>query len=87
MVTLKITGSQNCLGWKVPLQVIVTIFVNDERAANVSYLGFKTFDTVSNNTLMDKLENIDKRAVKWIKNWLNSQVQRVEISGTRSGWR
>lgn len=35
---------------------LVTGFVNEEGAANVSYLGFnKTFDTVSDNTLMDKL--------------------------------
>lgn len=34
----------------------MTGFVNEEGAANVSYLGFnKTFDTVSDNTLMDKL--------------------------------
>lgn len=35
----------------MPLQVIVTIIVNDERAANVSYLGFnKIFDAVSQHS-------------------------------------
>lgn len=32
-------------------------------------------------------QNMDKTAVWWIENWLNSQVQRVEIGGTKSGCR
>lgn len=30
---------------------------------------------------------LDEHAVRWIEGWVNSQVQRVVISGKNSGWR
>lgn len=30
---------------------------------------------------------LDEHAVRWIESWVNSQVQRVVISGKNSSWR
>lgn len=30
---------------------------------------------------------LEKKTVRWTENWLNSQVQRVVVSGTKSSWR
>lgn len=49
-------------------------------------LTSKAFVTVSHNITMDKMTKygLGKRKVKWIKNWLNHQTQRVVISDMKS---
>ena len=58
----------------------VTGWVDEGRAVDVVYLGFsKAFDTVSHNTLLEKLRKhgLDEWSVRWIENWLNGRTQRV----------
>lgn len=65
----------------------MTGFVDDERAADITYFDFsKAFNTASDNILIDKYR-LDKRTVRWTENRLNYCSQRVEISGTKSSQR
>lgn len=60
--------------------------VDEGRAGNIAYLDFsKAFDTVLHNILIEKLMKcgLDEHAVRWIKNWLNYQAQKVEQSLVR----
>ena len=64
--------------------------VDEGRATDIVYLNFsKAFGAVSHNILIDKLTKygLEKSTVRWTENWLNSQAQRVVISGTKSSWR
>ncbi|GAB0206739.1 mitochondrial enolase superfamily member 1 [Grus japonensis] len=61
-----------------------------EGAADAVYLDFsKAFDTVSDNSLIDKLTKyrLDKWTVRWTENWLNCQAQMVVIRSIKSSWR
>ena len=54
--------------------------VDEERAADVVYLDFsKAFDIIAYNIIIGGLTKyrLDRRTVKWIKNWLNDWAQRV----------
>ena len=64
--------------------------VDEERAADVVYLDFsKAFDIIAYNIIIGGLTKyrLDRRTVKWIKNWLNDWAQRVVIRGAKSCWR
>ena len=71
--------------------------VDEGTAVHVVYLEFgKAFDTASSHLalsplkiIIDKLRKygLHKWTVRWIENWLNNQVQRVVISGTKYSWR
>ncbi|GAB0186106.1 hypothetical protein GRJ2_001075900 [Grus japonensis] len=59
-------------------------------AVDVVYLDFnKTFDTVSQNIVLEKLaaHGLDKCTLHWLKNWLNGRAQRVVVNGVKSNWR
>ena len=59
------------------------------RTTDVIYLNFsKTFDVVPHNILLSKLERyeFDGLTVKWMKNMLQDQVQRVVVSASMFGW-
>ncbi|KAK4806988.1 hypothetical protein QYF61_000317 [Mycteria americana] len=73
-----------------PVSLYSSIPVDEGRAMDVVYLNFSTaFVIVSHNILVDKLTKygLEKSTVRWTENWLNSQVQRVVISGTKPSWR
>lgn len=57
----------------------------------IVYLSFrKAFNTVvSQKILLQKvvMSGLDEQTLGWTENWLDSQVQGVEISGRRSSWR
>jgi len=64
--------------------------VDEGKAVDVAYLDFsKAFDTVPHSILLEKLaaQGLDGCTLRWIKNWLNGQAQRVVMNGVKSSWR
>jgi len=63
--------------------------LDEGKAVDVFYLDFsKAFHTVSHSILLEKLaaHALDRRKLRWIKNWLNVQAQRVVVNGVKSSW-
>ena len=48
----------------------------------------KAFDIVPHSILLEKLaaHGLDGCTLRWIKNWLNGQAQRVVVNGVKSSW-
>ncbi|KAK4830891.1 hypothetical protein QYF61_013820 [Mycteria americana] len=68
----------------------VTRLVDEGKAVDVVYLDFsKAFDTVSHSILLEKLaaHGLDGCSLRWVKNWLDGQAQRVVVNGVYSSWR
>ncbi|KAK4811015.1 hypothetical protein QYF61_015719 [Mycteria americana] len=64
--------------------------VDEGKAVDVVYLDFsKAFDTVSHSILLEKLaaHGLDGCTLRWVKNWLDGQAQRVVVNGVYSSWR
>jgi len=84
------TKGKSCLTNLIAFYDGMTGWVDEGRAVDFVYLDFsKAFNAVSRNILLGKLRKcgLDERSVRWTENWLNSQTQRVVISGTESSWR
>ncbi|KAK4831861.1 LOW QUALITY PROTEIN: hypothetical protein QYF61_019689 [Mycteria americana] len=67
----------------------VTYLVDEGKAVDVVYLEFsKAFDTISRSILLEKraAHGLDRRMLHWIKNWMDSQIQRVVVNGVNSSW-
>ncbi|KAK4806854.1 hypothetical protein QYF61_012575 [Mycteria americana] len=67
----------------------VTRLVGEGKTVDVVYLDFsKAFDTVSPRILLEKLaaHGLDRCTLRWVKNWLDGQAQRVVVNGVYSGW-
>ncbi|KAK4821662.1 LOW QUALITY PROTEIN: hypothetical protein QYF61_027130 [Mycteria americana] len=67
-----------------------TRLVDEGKAVDVGYLDFnKAFDTVSHSILLEKLAvlDLDGCTLRWVKNWLDGQAQRVVMNGGYSSWR
>ncbi|PKU44787.1 reverse hypothetical protein [Limosa lapponica baueri] len=65
----------------------VTLLVDEGKAVDVAYLDFsKAFDTVSHSILLEKLaaHGLDGNTLRWVKNWLEGQAQRVVVNGIKS---
>ncbi|GAB0189046.1 hypothetical protein GRJ2_001369900 [Grus japonensis] len=65
----------------------VTRLVDEGKAVYVTYLDFsKAFDTVSHSILLEKLvaHGLDRCTLRWVKNWLEGQAQRVVVNGVKS---
>ncbi|RMC00675.1 hypothetical protein DUI87_23293 [Hirundo rustica rustica] len=68
----------------------VACLVDAGKAVDVVYLDFsKAFDTVSHSILLDKLaaHGLDRSTLRWVRNWLDGQAQRVMVNGAASSWR
>uniref|UniRef100_A0A8B9BJI6 Reverse transcriptase domain-containing protein n=1 Tax=Anser brachyrhynchus TaxID=132585 RepID=A0A8B9BJI6_9AVES len=84
------TKGKSCSANLIAFYGGITNWVDMGREVDVIYLDFsKAFNTVSHDILIAKLRKcgIEEWAVKWVKNWLTGQAQRVVISGTESSWR
>ncbi|RMC00755.1 hypothetical protein DUI87_22438 [Hirundo rustica rustica] len=78
-----------CMEDNFLLQLVGDRLVDAERAVDVVYLDFsKAFDTVSHSTLLNKLaaRGLDKSTLRWVRNWLDGQAQRVVVNGAASSW-
>ncbi|PKU44800.1 hypothetical protein llap_4907 [Limosa lapponica baueri] len=84
----------------VPGKVMELIFLSavmqhmkDTPAIRLSQHGFmkgsKAFDIVSHSILLEKLaaHGLDGNTLRWVKNWLEGQAQRVVVNGVKSSWR
>jgi len=67
----------------------VTHLVDEGKAMDVIYLDFsKASGTVPYSILLEKLvaHGLDGCTLRWIKNWLNGQAQKVVVNGVKSSW-
>ncbi|KAK4806242.1 LOW QUALITY PROTEIN: hypothetical protein QYF61_013386 [Mycteria americana] len=81
---------KSCLTNLISFYDKVTCLVDEGKAVDVIYLDFsKAFDTVSHSILLEKLaaHGLDGCTLRWVKNWLDGQAQRVVVNGVYSGWR
>ncbi|KAK4822411.1 hypothetical protein QYF61_015100 [Mycteria americana] len=81
---------RSCLTNPISLYGKVTRLVDEGKAVDVVYLDFsKAFDTVSHSILLEKLaaHGLDGGTLRWVKNWLDGQAQRVVVNGVYSSWR
>jgi len=61
--------------------------VDEGKTVDVTYMDFsKVFDTVSHSILLEKLVayGLDRCILRWVKNWLDGQVQRVVVNGVKT---
>ena len=64
--------------------------MDEGKAVDVVYLdSSKASDTVPHSILVEKLaaHGLDGRTLRWVKHWLDGQVQRVVVCGVKSSWR
>ncbi|PKU48424.1 rna-directed dna polymerase from mobile element jockey-like [Limosa lapponica baueri] len=71
---------RSCLTNLISFYDKVTRLVDEGKAVDVVYLEFsKAFDMVSHSILLEKLaaHGLDGNILRWVKNWLEGQAQRV----------
>ncbi|KAK4819525.1 hypothetical protein QYF61_006018, partial [Mycteria americana] len=81
---------RSCLTNLISFYDKVTCLVDEGKAVDVVYLDFsKAFDNVSHSILLEKLaaHGLDGCTLRWVKNWLDGQAQRVVVNGVYSSWR
>jgi len=81
---------RSCLTNLISFYDQVTCLVDEEKAVGVVYLDFsKAFDSVPHRILLEKLAacGLDGCTLRWIKNWLGGQAQRVVVNGVKASWR
>ncbi|KAK4830772.1 hypothetical protein QYF61_013261 [Mycteria americana] len=80
---------RSCLTNLISFYDKVTCLVDEGKAVDVVYLDFsKAFDTVSHSILLEKLaaHGLDGCTLRWVKNWLDGQAQRVVVNEVYSSW-
>ncbi|KAK4806341.1 hypothetical protein QYF61_017210 [Mycteria americana] len=81
---------RSCLTNLISFYDKVTRLVDEGKAVDVVYLDFsKAFDMVFHSILLEKLAShgLDGCTLRWVKNWLDGQAQRVVVNGVYSSWR
>ncbi|GAB0179958.1 mitochondrial enolase superfamily member 1 [Grus japonensis] len=81
---------RSCLISLISFYYQMTLLVDEGKAVDVIYPDFsKAFDTVSHSILLEKLaaHGLDRCTLRWVKNWLEGQAQRVVVNGVKSSWR
>ncbi|PKU30031.1 rna-directed dna polymerase from mobile element jockey-like [Limosa lapponica baueri] len=81
---------RSCLTHLISFYDKVTRLVDEGKAVDVVYLDFsKASDMVSHGILLEKLaaHGLDGSTLRWVKNWLEGQAQRVVVNGAKSSWR
>ncbi|GAB0207814.1 mitochondrial enolase superfamily member 1 [Grus japonensis] len=81
---------RSCLTNLISFYDKVTHLVDEGKAVDVVYLDFsKAFNTVSHSILLEKLvaHGLDRCTLRWVKNWLEGQAQRVVVNRVKSSWR
>ncbi|PKU31957.1 rna-directed dna polymerase from mobile element jockey-like [Limosa lapponica baueri] len=81
---------RSCLTNLISFYDKVTRLVDDGKAVDVVYLDFhKAFDTILQENAVGKLgaHGLDGYTLRWVKNWLEGQAQRVVVNGVKSSWR
>ncbi|KAK4828105.1 hypothetical protein QYF61_023467 [Mycteria americana] len=81
---------RSCLTNLISFYDKVTRLVDEGKAVDVVYLDFsEAFDMVSHSILLEKLaaHGLDGCTLRWVKNWLDGQAQRVVVNGVYSSWR
>jgi len=78
---------RSCLTNLISFYDQVTGLVDEGKTVGVILLS-KAFDTVPHSVFLEKLatHGLDGCTLRWIKNWLNSQAQRVVMNGVKSSW-
>jgi len=79
--------SRSCFTNLISFYSKMTRLVDEGKAVDVIYLDFsKSFDTVSHSILLEKLAaySLNGHTLRWVKNWLNGQAQRVVVNGAKS---
>ncbi|RMB94717.1 hypothetical protein DUI87_28830 [Hirundo rustica rustica] len=83
---------RSCLTNLITFYDQVTHLVDAGKAVDVVYLDFsKAFDTVSHSILLNKLaahglDKSTKSTLRWVRNCLDGQAQRVVVNGAASSW-
>ncbi|KAK4828882.1 hypothetical protein QYF61_001440 [Mycteria americana] len=80
------TNWKSCLTNLINFYDEVTGLVDEWRAVGIVYLDFsKVFYNFSHKILIEELlmYRQNEQTVRWIKNWLNDQAQRLVITGTK----
>ncbi|KAK4825474.1 hypothetical protein QYF61_027629 [Mycteria americana] len=80
---------RSCLTNLISFYDKVTRLVDEGKSVDVVYLDFsKAFDVVSHSILLEKLSahGLDGCTLRWVKNWLDGQAQRVVVNGVYSSW-
>jgi len=80
---------RSCLANLIFLYDQVTHPVDEGKAVDVTYLDLiKAFDTFPHSIPLEKpaAHGLDGCTLRWIKNWLNGQAQRVVVNGVKSSW-
>ncbi|KAK4824035.1 hypothetical protein QYF61_009626 [Mycteria americana] len=80
---------RSCLTNLISFYDKATCLTDEGETVRVVYLDFsKAFDTVSHSIHLEKLaaHGLDGCTLRWVKNWLDGQAQRVVVNGVKSSW-